>query len=120
MINAYLNSWKNYANFNDRASRSDYWLAFLGNTLIWVALEILIIVTSVLTTISGLFNIAFYLVYFLSVIYSLAYFIPSLSIMVRRLHDQDKSALFMLLELIPFCWSNCSLNSPLSRRYLRR
>ncbi len=39
---------------------------------------------------------------FLLVIYSLAAFIPSIAVQVRRFHDQDKSGWFVLLGLIPY------------------
>jgi uncharacterized membrane protein YhaH (DUF805 family) len=35
-------------------------------------------------------------------IWALAAFIPSLALTVRRLHDRDKSGLYMLLTFIPF------------------
>lgn len=38
----------------------------------------------------------------LLVLYGLLVFIPSLAVVIRRLHDQDKSGWFILLGLIPF------------------
>ena len=43
----------------------------------------------------------FYLAYALLMIYSLAVFIPSLAVTVRRLHDVGKSGWFYLIGLIP-------------------
>ena len=38
----------------------------------------------------------------LLVIFALAIFIPALAVVVRRLHDQDKSGWFILIQFIPY------------------
>ncbi|MNG93455.1 Inner membrane protein YhaI [compost metagenome] len=78
----------NYANFNGRARRKEYWMFFLANVLIGVVFGILGRVTSLFTYVSGLI--------------SLALLIPSIAVAVRRLHDTNKSGWFLLLALIPF------------------
>ncbi|MGE8291182.1 MAG: DUF805 domain-containing protein [Sphingobacterium sp.] len=78
----------NYANFNGRARRKEYWMFFLANVLIGVVFGILGRITSVFTFVSGLI--------------SLALLIPSIAVAVRRLHDTNKSGWFLLLALIPF------------------
>jgi len=78
----------NYANFNGRARRKEYWMFFLANLLIGVVFGILGQIASLFSYISGLI--------------SLALLIPGIAVAVRRLHDTNKSGWFLLLALIPF------------------
>ena len=84
MIEAYKNFWANYANFKGRAKRGDYWWVVLANIIIG--------------TILGLFGKKGIEI---ASIYSLIILIPSLSLVVRRLHDINKSGWTYLLILIP-------------------
>ena len=95
MIDAYKRFFSNYANFNGRSTRSDYWYVILMNFLItfiigWIG--------GLIPTLSDLFGT-------LSSIYSIAVFIPGIALVVRRLHDINKSGWFYLLELIPLVGS---------------
>ncbi|OIQ18789.1 DUF805 domain-containing protein [Lacinutrix sp. MedPE-SW] len=83
----------NYANFEGRARRQEYWMFTLFNFLIIMALAI---VSGVLAT--SLDAPAFMAIYF---IYALAVVIPSLAVAVRRLHDTGKSGWYYLISLIP-------------------
>jgi len=86
MLEAYKKFLSNYANFNGRSSRSDYWYVFLVNFIIGFVLGLL-----------GDLGVI------LSSLYSIAVFIPSLALIVRRLHDINKSGwsyLFMLIPLV--------------------
>lgn len=93
MVEAYKKVWKNYANFNGRTSRADYWWFTLANLLITGVLSILTaaggdsFIGTVFSGVSGL--------------YSLAILIPTLAIDVRRLHDIDKSGWWYLINLVP-------------------
>lgn len=78
----------NYANFNGRARRKEYWMFVLANLLIGVVFGILGQIASLFSYISGLI--------------SLALLIPGIAVAVRRLHDTNKSGWFLLLALIPF------------------
>jgi len=84
---------KNYANFSDRASRSEYWLFCL---LIFIAT----IVLSIIDGLTGTYNIKSGHG-LLNTIFSLAAFIPSIAVSVRRLHDVNKSGWWLLISLIP-------------------
>ena len=86
-MNEYIAMWKNFANFNDRASLRDYWMAFLINCVISTAIGILVGAVESLTFISSL--------------YSLAVLVPSLSIAVRRLKDAGYSWKSLLWSLLP-------------------
>ena len=83
----------NYANFEGRARRQEYWMFVLFNFLFIVAIAL---VSGVL---SGLLEAPGFM--FLYLIYVLAVFIPSLAVAVRRLHDVGKSGGFYLISLIP-------------------
>jgi len=48
----------------------------------------------ILAQISGIFSLLY-------LVFALAMFVPSLAVLVRRLHDSDKSGWFMLIGLIP-------------------
>jgi len=118
-IAAYKAYWKNYANFNDRTSRAGYWWVFLMNALIGIVVMIVMLVTTAGLLSYGLGDpyyysdygpsstawswlggfIAFYIIYG---IWGLVNLVPSLAIVVRRLHDTGKSWVWMLLALIPF------------------
>jgi len=79
---------ENYANFNGRARRKEYW----GFTLINFIISM--VITGILGAISiDLINFGY--------IYSLAVFIPGLAVSVRRLHDIGKSGWWLLIAFIP-------------------
>jgi len=80
--------YKNYFDFSGRASRSEYWWAYLGVIILFFVLGLL----------GGLLGEAGMIV--LGLFY-LAIIIPSISIGVRRLHDLDKSGWWYLLCLVP-------------------
>ncbi|PQA92984.1 hypothetical protein B0A69_12525 [Chryseobacterium shigense] len=90
----YLKALKQYADFTGRARRTEYWMYILFNL-------IFAIIAAVLDNLLGLkFNqeIPYGFIY---LIYGLATFIPGLAVMVRRLHDVDKSGWWMFISLIP-------------------
>lgn len=80
----------NYANFNGRARRKEYWMFFLVNLGISIVLGI---IDNVLGLKIGGNELAAYGggTGVIGGIYSLAVFIPSLAVTVRRLHDTGKS-----------------------------
>jgi uncharacterized membrane protein YhaH (DUF805 family) len=75
-----LGTLKKYAVFSGRARRREYWLFFLASFVVGLVL--------------GWIPVIGWLV-------SLALFIPSLSVGVRRLHDTGRGGLTLLLALIP-------------------
>lgn len=84
---------KDYANFNGRARRREYWGFMLFSTIYIILLYILV---AILGSISeGLAGFVFIVGY-------LTILLPSLAVAVRRLHDIDKSGWFLLLHIVPF------------------
>lgn len=91
MIEWYLKVVRdNYANFNGRARRSEYWYYTLFNFLIGIVLNII-----------DFFVIGTVEVGFLSTIYALAVLIPGLAVFWRRMHDVGKSGWYFLILFIP-------------------
>ena len=89
----FLYCLQHYADFNGRARRSEYWYFVLFNFIVSILIGLL------LGVIAGLLNVPA-LVY-LAYLWSLAVFIPSLAVSVRRLHDIGRSGWWLLLSLIP-------------------
>lgn len=91
-MKSYFDVLKKYAVFSGRARRREYWMFFLFNILIAIALGIMEGVFFFDSEESrGTFG----------TLYGLAILIPSLAVGVRRLHDTGKSGLWMLIGLIP-------------------
>ena len=74
---------KQYANFEGRASRPQFWYFFLISFLIGLILSIIPIPI-------------------ISFIVSLALFVPSIAIGARRLHDINQTGWIQLVLLVPF------------------
>ncbi|MFQ1022407.1 DUF805 domain-containing protein [Avibacterium paragallinarum] len=87
-MNWYLYVLKNYAQFNGRARRKEFWWFVTVDFLLCVILGLLDFV---------LLNNDFGF----SGIYGLATLIPSLAVRVRRLHDIDRSGWWLLIGIIP-------------------
>tara|TARA_B100000963_G_scaffold327351_1_gene315037 strand:- start:162 stop:497 length:336 start_codon:yes stop_codon:yes gene_type:complete len=83
-MNWYLKVLKQYADFNGRARRSEYWYFTLFNILIYFAIEF----------ISALIGLPS-----LGALYSLAVLIPGIAVAVRRMHDVGKSGWFVLIPI---------------------
>jgi uncharacterized membrane protein YhaH (DUF805 family) len=87
-MNWYLDVIKNkYATFSGRARRKEYWMFFLINILVAIALAII-------EAILGLPGI-------LGGIYALALLIPGIAVTVRRLHDTGRTGWWILIGLVP-------------------
>ena len=93
-----LRPWRHYADFDGRSSRTEYWLFFIT---LYGALIALAIFAGLLDEASGGSGISVLFLILLG-IGVLAALIPSWSVTIRRLHDQDKSGWMVLLTFIPF------------------
>lgn len=92
-MNWYLKVFKQYFDFKGRARRKEYWMFVLFNLIFAIAAAIL----------DNVLGIALPSIYYGPIygIYNLLVFIPSLSVLVRRLHDINKSGLMFFVLLIP-------------------
>ena len=91
--NWYLKALKQYADFKGRARRKEYWMFILFN-IIFAFLAALI--DNIVGTASP--ELGYGIFYG---IYALAVLIPSLAVIVRRLHDVGKSGWMYFIVLIP-------------------
>ena len=82
--------FSNYAKFDGRSARSEYWWPVLAMTIVnyFIILPIQLLVSE------GFGGI-------LSIIFSLVILIPSIAVAIRRLHDTDKSGWWYLLIFLP-------------------
>ena len=91
-MDAYLEQYlyvlkKNYANFEGRARRQEFWTFTLINLAIYVIL-------AVLSGVVGLFALV-------ALAFNLAVLVPSIAVGVRRMHDINRSGWWMLIVLVP-------------------
>jgi len=84
---------KNYAKFEGRATRSEYWWFVL---FYWLVLVVPLIIAAIINsqTVSGIVGL-------LVIGAILGLFIPSLAVSVRRLHDTNRSGLWLLILFLP-------------------
>jgi uncharacterized membrane protein YhaH (DUF805 family) len=85
-VQAVRSCYSNYATFSGRAARSEYWFFVLFQFAIIIFCYALI-PFGLGRTLLGLF--------------ALANFLPTISVMVRRLHDIDRSGWWYWVALIP-------------------
>ncbi|KOP74934.1 DUF805 domain-containing protein [Priestia megaterium] len=83
----YLHVLKNYATFQGRATRKEYWMFVLFNFIMWCVLSAIELITDMPP--------------FLRIVYLVAVFIPSLAVTARRLHDIGRSSWWYLINFVP-------------------
>lgn len=87
-----------YAQFTGRSSRSEYWFACLGLTLLFIAIVFLGAIFAFAARSVGI-AILFYVIY---ILFGLAVIVPSLALFWRRMHDIGKTGAWWFLGLVPF------------------
>jgi len=92
-MNYYLSVLKNYAKFDGRARRAEYWYFVLFNIIFAITAILLDNALGLANELTGYGPI--YGLYLLFVL------IPGLAVGVRRLHDIGKSGWMILVALIP-------------------
>ena len=105
---------KRYAQFSGRSRRQEYWMFVLFQMLIYIALGIVAVVlgagaaglasggtSSGSAGMMGMFAAlgVFLLVYGLV---GLAFLVPNLAVIVRRLHDTERSGKWLLAVVVPY------------------
>lgn len=119
-LGAYKSFWKNYFNFKGRATRKEYWFVVLWNCIITLPLSIGLIAavvslvywdlraTEVDFSSSGF--IWTLILSVLLILYTLATFIPNLSLVIRRFHDVGLSGWWYVgLYILNLCLSFVSV-----------
>jgi uncharacterized membrane protein YhaH (DUF805 family) len=89
----YLRVLTNFADFNNRAARTEYWMFSLISTVILAVLWILD---------HRFLHTAHPGVGLLSGAYALLVFVPTIAVSTRRLHDIGRSGWWQLLCFLPF------------------
>ena len=94
MIKHYLNAVQNnYVNFSGRARRSEYWYFILCYYIITI---LAVVIDNTLGLANDLTGYGF-----ITLAVMLGHILPSLSLVVRRLHDVGKSGWFYFIAFIP-------------------
>lgn len=90
--------FKNYVNFQGRSRRAEFWWPVLMNLIIsWTLTGLAVLVGGGFEALGTLgFNGLGWLFYGASLLWSLAVFLPGLSVTVRRLHDRNMSGWWIL------------------------
>jgi uncharacterized membrane protein YhaH (DUF805 family) len=92
----YLQIWKQLGDYKTRSPRKVFWMFFLINFLLFLAIGIIGIVIATLSDDAG-----FWFPLALSLILICLSTPASLALTVRRLHDSGKSGWFILLYFVP-------------------
>ncbi len=87
-MNWYISVLKNYAEFNGRARRTEYWMFTLFH---FIALVVLMIIDGVIGTYP-----------LLTFVYAVGTLVPAIAVSIRRLHDTSRNGWWYLIQLVPF------------------
>ena len=93
-MNYYLDVWRKYAVFQGRARGKEFWYFALINFVVMCILEIIGTMMSGGNQYSALDT-------GLTGIYALAVLLPAIGVTIRRLHDTNRSAWFILFAFVP-------------------
>ncbi len=91
----------NYANFDGRARRAEFWYFTLVNVILAFVFGFFAVITGFLEGGNDV-PVAFIVSMILFFLGYLVMLIPSIAVAVRRLHDTGKSGWWYLLRVIPF------------------
>jgi uncharacterized membrane protein YhaH (DUF805 family) len=89
----YLKALKNYAGFGGRAQRKEFWLYILFYVLFGTAVGLIEMMLGMRGP-EGQGGP-------LSLLYALAFLVPTIAVAVRRLHDSGRTGWWLLLGFIP-------------------
>lgn len=97
--------WARTFDFRGRSSRSEFWWGVLGNALIMAALLILLVVS--LTCFDQPINDFSAFMIALFSLFCMIELLPSIALIVRRMHDIGRSGYYIFVLFIPvigFLW----------------
>jgi uncharacterized membrane protein YhaH (DUF805 family) len=103
-VDAVKRTFKKYATFTGRASRSEYWWWTLFTFITYLVLGLLTYVVGIATSrdggrTPGLLAVPLIILF---AVFALGIIVPTLALTVRRLHDAGYSGLLALLFLVPY------------------
>jgi uncharacterized membrane protein YhaH (DUF805 family) len=94
-MNSYTGVLRKYTVFDGRASREEYWMFQLWNSLIVVGTTVVWMAWSFSTQNPAPWFIVVVL------LYGLAVLLPSLAVLIRRLHDTGREGTWFLITFVP-------------------
>lgn len=92
---------RNFVTWKGRASRSEYWWWTLFAVLVSLPFTLIYQASAVSASMSSETREIFTPAYFLLLLVQLALFLPSLAMLVRRLHDTNRSGAWYWISLVP-------------------
>lgn len=100
---AIKSGFANYSTWKGRASRSEYWWWQLFVFLVTIPFNLLYMPTYLNVMVVGETDLAavFNWAFFLLLIVGLALFLPTIAMLIRRLHDTNRSGGWFWIQLIP-------------------
>jgi uncharacterized membrane protein YhaH (DUF805 family) len=99
---AIQSGFRNFATWQGRATRSEYWWWTLFSFLVSLPFSIAAQVSSPAASSFGSSADAFGPADWLGLLVSLALLLPSIAVLIRRLHDTDRSGGWFWFGLVPF------------------
>lgn len=104
---AIRSGFQNFVTWRGRATRAEYWWWTLFVFIVQIPFSIIYQVSVQSAITAGTLDIWAYFnwAYFLLVIVGLVLFLPSLAMLIRRLHDTDRSGGWYWILLVPFVGS---------------
>ncbi len=102
ILDKILRPWRHYADFSGRSTRTEYWLFVIIFYVVLVLLAFAGGMFSGAAQLDDSGDSAFTVAMIPMLLWVLASIIPGIAVMVRRLHDSDKSGWLYLLTIIPY------------------
>ncbi len=105
MVKNFKLFWLRMFDWTGTSSRREFWLGVLGNALIMLILLVLLIVS--LTCFQNPINVFSLIMIFLFSFFCLIELLPSVSLIIRRMHDIGISGYYIWVLFIPifgFFW----------------
>ena len=103
----YIRAIKNYAVFKGRTTRKEFWMFALFNIIVAIALGVIVSIISIMANMTAVDSDCF--IGTVSNLYVLFMLLPTVSILVRRLHDIGRSGWYCLLAFIPLVGIICMI-----------
>lgn len=105
MIYAFKQFWVKEMDVSGKTDRREFWLGVLGNAIIMVVLMALVLVS--LFAVTPMLNSFSILAMAMFVAFCLVELMPSIALIIRRMHDIGKSGFYIWVLFIPvagFIW----------------
>jgi uncharacterized membrane protein YhaH (DUF805 family) len=93
--------FKNYARFNGRARRSEYWFSVLFSLLVQAPVNVAVSITSPESDLTEGYFLIYLFAAIVATILLIGLVAPALAVTVRRLHDTGRSAWYFMWGFLP-------------------